>query len=105
MGWDHDIDTSAHVVCLCGGEHCHPLRVTVNQGGDCVDVGPRGVETTSRGPSGRGTAIAIEFACEDCPRTFLVAYQFHKGATYTGRCRGRPRESQIGEPIAAMWRD
>ena len=105
MGWDYDIGSNAVVKCICGGENCHPLRVVVNQGGEIAHVDAEGVTCEKGEPSGRGTSIGIEFACEDCTSTHVVAYQFHKGRTHTGRAPGVPDHHKIGEPIAAMWRD
>jgi len=106
MAWDFDVGTDAPVVCPCGDEHCHPVRVRVNQGGRITNV--RYASSMSEiGPiSGRGTSIAIEFFCEGCGGTHFVAYQFHKGRTYTGRAPGVPHsdEQSIRGPTT-LWRD
>lgn len=105
MGWDFDLVGSS-VTCLCGGGNCHPLRVRVNQGGKIAHVGPRETTHEKGKPSGRGTSIAIEFSCEDCPRTFFVAFQFHKGVTYTGRAPGIPDVRAVAEEgLPTLWRD
>lgn len=102
-GWDFDLDKDTSVTCACGSNNCHPTLVRVNQGGKVTHVTRDRVGSELGPPSGRGTSIAIEFYCEDCPRIFLVVYQFHKGTTYTGRVPGAERKEEA--PPREMWRD
>ena len=78
----------------------------MNQGGKVTHVDHERVHSEIAAPSGRGTSVAIEFSCEDCLATFFVAFQFHKGVTYTGRAPGIPDVRQVSEGgLPAMWRD
>lgn len=89
----------------CRGEYCHLTRVVVNRGGDITLVnGSEPARAILGLPTGRGSSVWIEFACEEGCR-WRLRWQFHKGASF-GLVEILPSAGESGDDFACtFWRD
>lgn len=91
-----------------GDDYVHPLAVSVNPCGPNkgeIRIDHNGlVVDRSVYPYGRGVAISIEFACENCWKKFSWNIRFHKGQTFMDADVSKEK-LEGPDPFKVIWRD